>query len=61
MPRFPIWIVFILMSAFLTPIHAENWPEFRGPTGQGHYPGKNLPTEWSTDEKRRLERAYSRP
>ncbi len=27
---------------------AENWPEFRGPTGQGTYPGKNLPIEWST-------------
>jgi outer membrane protein assembly factor BamB len=22
--------------------------EFRGPTGQGHYAGKNLPLEWST-------------
>jgi outer membrane protein assembly factor BamB len=27
---------------------AENWPEFRGPTGQGLYAGKNLPIEWST-------------
>jgi outer membrane protein assembly factor BamB len=27
---------------------AENWPEFRGPDGQGHYAGKNLPLEWST-------------
>jgi outer membrane protein assembly factor BamB len=27
---------------------AENWPEFRGPTGQGHYTGKVLPTSWST-------------
>ncbi|MBL8799993.1 MAG: PQQ-like beta-propeller repeat protein [Planctomycetia bacterium] len=26
--------------------HAENWPEFRGPTGQGLAPGA-LPTEWS--------------
>src|ERR1043165_8272650 len=26
----------------------ENWSEFRGPTGQGHYGGKNLPVEWST-------------
>lgn len=27
---------------------AEDWPEFRGPTGQGHYTGKPLPVEWST-------------
>jgi outer membrane protein assembly factor BamB len=27
---------------------AENWPEFRGPTGQGHYAGKGLPIEWGT-------------
>jgi outer membrane protein assembly factor BamB len=25
---------------------AEDWPEFRGPTGQGHYAGKGLPTAW---------------
>jgi outer membrane protein assembly factor BamB len=40
-----------LLPAFLfaTAIsaRAENWPEFRGPTGQGLYPGKNLPIEWS--------------
>src|SRR5437763_7673154 len=27
---------------------AGDWPEFRGPTGQGHYAGKALPIEWST-------------
>src|SRR5467141_124749 len=27
---------------------AEDWREFRGPTGQGLYAGKNLPIEWST-------------
>lgn len=26
---------------------AEDWPDFRGPTGQGHYTGK-LPISWST-------------
>jgi outer membrane protein assembly factor BamB len=26
---------------------AHEWPEFRGPTGQGHAAGKNLPLEWS--------------
>jgi len=33
---------FILAS----PARAENWPEFRGPTGQG-LAGKGLPTEWN--------------
>jgi outer membrane protein assembly factor BamB len=37
-----------LLFATTTFLHAENWPEFRGPTGQGIYAGKSLPTEWST-------------
>ncbi len=28
---------------------AEDWPEFRGPTGQGHVTG-SLPTEWGPDK-----------
>jgi len=39
---------------------AENWPEFRGPTGQGLYSGKNLPIEWSTNQERRLDEADPR-
>ncbi|MEC9331273.1 MAG: quinonprotein alcohol dehydrogenase, partial [Verrucomicrobiota bacterium] len=27
-----------------------NWPQFRGPDGQGHSKSKNVPLEWS-DEK----------
>lgn len=46
MHRIPITIVCLLIT--IHTLRAENWPEFRGPTGQGHYPGKNLPTEWST-------------
>jgi outer membrane protein assembly factor BamB len=30
--------------------HAENWPQFRGPTGQGLSGEKNLPTRWSATE-----------
>lgn len=26
---------------------AEDWPEFRGPTGQGHSSARGLPVEWS--------------
>lgn len=29
---------------------ADNWPAWRGPTGQGHTAEKNLPTKWSTTE-----------
>ena len=31
-----------------TALQAENWPEFRGPTGQGRSAASNLPTEWGT-------------
>ncbi|HZZ70839.1 MAG TPA: PQQ-binding-like beta-propeller repeat protein [Pirellulales bacterium] len=39
-----------LWTLAILPASAENWPEFRGPTGQGIYAGKNLPLEWSTTE-----------
>jgi outer membrane protein assembly factor BamB len=32
-----------------TPLLAEDWPQFRGPTGQGVSTETGLPTEWSTD------------
>lgn len=46
MPRYSILLasLFFLGSPHL---EAENWPEFRGPSGQGHYEGKNLPLQWS--------------
>lgn len=28
-------------------LHAEDWPEFRGPTGQGHVREGRVPVEWS--------------
>ncbi len=38
----------VLATAFLTQTTvAQDWPEFRGSTGQGHSTAKNLPTEWS--------------
>ncbi|MDB5356636.1 MAG: Serine/threonine protein kinase [Phycisphaerales bacterium] len=30
--------------------HAENWPQFRGPSGQGESAEKNLPLNWSATE-----------
>ena len=39
MPRLliPFAFLFLLGDGF---VQAEDWPEFRGPTGQGHYEGK---------------------
>src|SRR5437763_10720892 len=41
-------LLLALFLSFASSALAEDWPEFRGPTGQGHYAGKSLPTEWST-------------
>ena len=30
-----------------TAVRAEEWPQFRGPTGQGHSSERGLPVEWS--------------
>src|SRR5262245_5664982 len=35
----------LLLSLAAPP--AEDWPEFRGPTGQGHSSERGLPLEWS--------------
>ena len=45
----------LLASLALSFLHsgarAEDWTEFRGPTGQGHYAGKkSLPLEWGVDK-----------
>jgi outer membrane protein assembly factor BamB len=38
-------------TLFAAPVaHAENWPQFRGPTGQGVSGEKNLPTQWGATE-----------
>jgi outer membrane protein assembly factor BamB len=40
-----------LLIAFITALpgvgRAQDWPQFRGPDGQGHSPERNLPAEWS--------------
>jgi outer membrane protein assembly factor BamB len=38
--------VLVLVSA-ASLAHAENWPAWRGPTGQGHSSETNLPLKWS--------------
>ena len=42
----------ILLTALLISTHtaASNWPSWRGPSGNGISPEKNLPTTWSPTE-----------
>jgi outer membrane protein assembly factor BamB len=44
--RHRLAVVVLLTS--ISAARAEDWPEFRGPTGQGHATGR-LPTEWGPD------------
>lgn len=34
----------------VSPLKADNWPQFRGPTGQGHSSETGLPQKWSATE-----------
>jgi outer membrane protein assembly factor BamB len=45
--RYPFAAVAIVL--LFAAAHADDWPEFRGPTGQGHVTG-SLPTEWGPDK-----------
>lgn len=40
-------ILSLLLALTGFPVHAQDWPEFRGPTGQGHSTERGLPLEWS--------------
>ena len=42
--------VLIAMCAAVSPCCGENWPGFRGPTGQGISREKNLPLTWGLHE-----------
>ena len=44
--------LFITLCLLLWPavVAAEDWTQFRGPTGQGIADAKNLPTSWSETE-----------
>jgi outer membrane protein assembly factor BamB len=39
--------VLLVLLVLAGPVHAEDWPQFRGPTGQGHSVERNLPLDWS--------------
>jgi outer membrane protein assembly factor BamB len=40
----------VLAVVFLSPVLAENWPGWRGPTGQGQSSDKGPPLKWSEEE-----------
>src|SRR5688572_15743994 len=54
----------LALAATATP-GAENWPQWRGPNGQGVSNEKQLPAEWGPDKnilwKRPLDHGYSSP
>ncbi|MFO0808553.1 MAG: PQQ-binding-like beta-propeller repeat protein [Gemmataceae bacterium] len=39
----------LLALSLATPVFADDWPQFRGPTGDGHYRGPALPLRWGPD------------
>jgi outer membrane protein assembly factor BamB len=41
---------FLAILSFLLCLHAEDWPQFRGPGGQGHSAETGLPVKWSETE-----------
>jgi outer membrane protein assembly factor BamB len=36
-----------LVWALVAPAAAQDWPDFRGPGGQGHSPARGVPVEWN--------------
>ena len=40
-------LVLLLIAGASVLARAEDWPQFRGPTGQGHATERGLPLEWS--------------
>jgi outer membrane protein assembly factor BamB len=49
--RFAVrWWIICLIQLTACHLAAEDWPQFRGPTGLGHTPEKNLPIEWGGKE-----------
>lgn len=43
-------IPILLLSLVVSAVHAEDWPQFRGPAGNGISPEDSFPTKWSRDE-----------
>ncbi|HAL13285.1 MAG TPA: hypothetical protein DCP67_05685, partial [Planctomycetaceae bacterium] len=39
-----------LVLSFTAPVAQAQWPQFRGPDGQGHSDDQNVPMNWSENE-----------
>jgi outer membrane protein assembly factor BamB len=50
MPRAAVSCLLFAAVALAAVARADNWPAWRGPTGQGDCAEKNLPTKWSAKE-----------
>jgi outer membrane protein assembly factor BamB len=48
MRRFALGILVFALLTFVA--RSGDWPQFRGPTGQGHVTDENLPLEWGKDK-----------
>lgn len=42
--------LFVFLAVSITALAADNWPEFRGPHGDGHSDARGLPLTWSDTE-----------
>jgi outer membrane protein assembly factor BamB len=40
-------VFLVCVAAGVAPSTAQDWPQFRGPTGQGHAEATNVPLQWS--------------
>ncbi|MBN2138064.1 MAG: PQQ-binding-like beta-propeller repeat protein [Sedimentisphaerales bacterium] len=47
-------ITLIALNTRAATTHAENWPQFRGPTGLGHTQETNLPTHWGGPDDKNI-------
>jgi outer membrane protein assembly factor BamB len=45
-----VFVAISVIEITLAPVHAENWPCFRGPSRQGISQEQNLPLKWSSTE-----------
>ena len=43
-------VIVSVLALGAAPVGADDWPEFRGPTGQGHAPDAAVPLTWSETE-----------
>jgi outer membrane protein assembly factor BamB len=46
MNRFRLLALLLVLAFPSPPLRAENWPQFRGPTGLGYTAERDLPVEW---------------